>query len=91
VLAQAAGFAVLAAVSPTALLVMAVFLGSENPRKIALLYVTGAVIMTVAMALAFLFILRATGFNQPRQHDPRYGLRLGQLGNVLNQLLPLAD
>jgi hypothetical protein len=77
VLAQAAGFAVLAAVSPTALLVMAVFLGSENPRKIALLYVTGAVIMTVAMALAVLFILRATGVNQPRQHDPRYGLRLG--------------
>ncbi len=76
-LAQAAGFAVLAAVSPTALLVMAVFLGSENPRKIALLYVTGAVIMTVAMALAVLFILHATGFNQPRQHDPRYGLRLG--------------
>ena len=76
-LAQAAGFAVLAAVSPTALLVMAVFLGSDNPRKIALLYMTGAVIMTVAMALAVLFILRATGLNQPRQHDPRYGLRLG--------------
>jgi hypothetical protein len=77
VLGQAAGFAVLAAVSPTALLVMAVFLGSANPRRTALMYVTGAVIMTVAMAVVLLFVLRATGLNQPRQHAPRYGLRLG--------------
>jgi hypothetical protein len=77
VLAQAAGFAVLAAVSPASLLVMAVFLGSANPRKAALMYVSGAAIMTVTMALVILFVLRATGLNQPRQHDPRYGLRLG--------------
>jgi hypothetical protein len=76
-LAQAAGFALLAAVSPTSLLVMAVFLGSGNPRKTALMYATGALIMTVAMAVAILLVLRATGLNQPRQHDPRYGLRLG--------------
>jgi hypothetical protein len=77
VLGQAAGFAVLAAVSPTALLVMAVFLGSANPRKTARMYVRGAMIMTVAMAVVVLFVLRATGLNQPRQHAPRYGLRLG--------------
>jgi len=77
VLAQAAGFAVLAAVSPTSLLVMAVFLGSANPRKTALMYVTGAAIMTVTMAVVILIVLRATGLNEPRQHDPRYGLRLG--------------
>ena len=76
-LGQAAGFALLAAVSPTALLVMAVFLGSANPRRTALMYVAGALIMTVAMAVAVLLILRATGLNQPRQHAPRYGLRLG--------------
>jgi hypothetical protein len=76
VLGQAAGFALLAAVSPTALLVMAVFLGSANPRKTALMYVAGAVIMTVAMAVAVLLVLRATGLNQPREHAPRYGLRL---------------
>lgn len=76
-LGQAAGFALLAAVSPTALLVMAVFLGSDNPRRTALMYVAGAMIMTVAMALAVLFVLRATGLNQPREHAPRYGLRLG--------------
>jgi threonine/homoserine/homoserine lactone efflux protein len=77
VLAQAAGFAVLAAVSPTALLVMAVFLGSAEPRRTALMYVAGAVVMTVAMAIALLYLLRATGLDQPREHDPRYGLRLG--------------
>jgi len=75
--AEAAGFAVLAALSPTALLVMAVFLGSANPRTTALLYVAGAALMTVVMAVAVLFILRGTGLNQPRAHDPRYGLRLG--------------
>jgi hypothetical protein len=77
VLGQAAGFALLAAVSPTALLVMAVFLGSDNPRRTALTYVAGAMIMTAVMAVAVLFVLRATGLNEPRQHAPRYGLRLG--------------
>jgi hypothetical protein len=77
VVLQAAGFALLAAISPTALLVMAVWLGSANPRRMAFLYVTGAVIMTVAMAVAVLIIIRATGLNVQRGHDPRYGLRLG--------------
>jgi len=77
VLAQAAGFAVLAAISPTALLVMAVFLGSDNPRRIAGLYTLGAVIMTVVMAVTVLLVIEATGLNQPRQQEPRYGLRLG--------------
>jgi hypothetical protein len=76
VLLQAAGFSLLAAISPTALLVMAVWLGSANPRRMALLYVTGAVIMTVAMAVAVLIVIRATGLNLQRSHDPRYGLRL---------------
>lgn len=76
-LAQAAGFAVLAAISPTALLVMAVFLGSDNPRRIAGLYTLGAVIMTVIMAITVLLVLRAVGLNQPREQEPRYALRLG--------------
>jgi hypothetical protein len=77
VLAQAAGFAVLASVSPTALLVMAVYLSSANPRTMALLYVAGAVIMTVATGIALLVVIRTTGLNLPRGHDPRFGLRLG--------------
>ena len=74
---QATGFALLATISPTSLLVMAVFLGSANPRATALFYTAGAVIMTVAMAVVLLMVIRTTGLNQPRQHDPRYGLRLG--------------
>jgi len=74
---QAAGFAVLAAISPTALFVMAVFLGSHEPKRTALAYVLGAMVMTVAMAAAVLFIIRATGLDQPRERDSRYGLRLG--------------
>jgi hypothetical protein len=77
VVLQAAGFALLAAISPTALLVMAVFLGSDNPRRIVLLYFAGAVLMTVIMAVTVLIVLRSTGMNQPREHAPRYGLRLG--------------
>jgi hypothetical protein len=77
VVGQAAALAVLAAVSPTALLVMAVFLGSANPRATALAYVAGAMIMTVIMAVTVLLVLRGLGLNQPREHSPRYGLRLG--------------
>lgn len=76
-LLQAAGFALLATVSPTSLLVMAVFLGSANPRRTAMVYAIGAVLMTVTMAVALLIVIRVTGLNEPRQHDPRYGLRLG--------------
>ena len=76
-LAQAAGFALLAAISPTALLVMAVFLGSASPRVTAGMYVAGAVIMTVAMAVVVLIVLRSVGLSHPREHTPRYALRLG--------------
>jgi Sap, sulfolipid-1-addressing protein len=76
-LLQAAGFALLATVSPTSLLVMAVFLGSANPRATAMVYAIGAVLMTATMAVVLLIVIRVTGLNEPRQHDPRYGLRLG--------------
>jgi hypothetical protein len=74
---QVAGFGLLAAVSPTALFVMAVFLASANPKRTALAYVAGAAVMTVAMAVGVLFIIRGAGLDQQREHDPRYGLRLG--------------
>jgi hypothetical protein len=74
---QAAGFALLAAISPTALLVMAVFLGSDNARRTSMFYLAGAALMTVVMAVTVLLVLRATGLNQPRQREPRYELRLG--------------
>lgn len=75
-LAEAAGFAFLAAISPTALLVMTVLLGSANPRSAGLAYVAGAVVMSVAMAVTLLVVIRVTGLDLPRHRDPRYGLRL---------------
>ena len=74
---QAAGLALLAALSPTALLVAAVYLGSARPRLIGMFYLAGAVIMTVIMAIVVLLVLHSIGLNQPREHEPRYGLRLG--------------
>jgi hypothetical protein len=74
---QAVSFAVLAAISPSALLVMTVYLGSASPRQNALAYVAGAALMTLVTAVALLVLIRAVGLNQPSQHAPRYGLRLG--------------
>ncbi len=76
-LAEAAGFALLAAISPTALVVMAVFLGSAEPRRNALMYTAGALMMTATAAVAALFILRAAALTLPSRHDPLYALRLG--------------
>jgi len=77
VIIQAAGLALLAALSPTALLIAAIYLGSARPRLTGLFYLAGAVIMTVIMAIVVLLVLHAVGLNQPRERDPRYGLRLG--------------
>lgn len=76
-LAQAAGFAVLAALSPTALLITAIYLGSARPRKTALCYLVGAVIISTVMGIAVLLILRYGNFQVPGHRTPRYGLRLG--------------
>ena len=76
-LVQAAGLAVLAAVSPTALLLAAVYLGSARPRTTLLLYLAGAVVMSVVMGVIVLAALRAGGFSLPKHRQDRYGLRLG--------------
>lgn len=79
---QAAGLALLAAFSPTALLVLAVFLGAANPRRTALIYLAGALVMTGVMAVIVYLVLRAGHLYQPRQHNVRYEVRLG-LGVIL--------
>ena len=76
-LVQAAGLAVLAAVSPTALLLAAVYLGSARPRTTLLLYLAGAVLMSIVMGIVVLAALRAGGFSLPKHRQDRYGLRLG--------------
>jgi hypothetical protein len=79
---QAAGLAVLASISPTALLVVSLFLGAARPRLTATVYLMGAVVMSLAMGLVLLFVLRSVSLNQASQHAPRYGFRLG-LGVLL--------
>jgi hypothetical protein len=82
VLAQAAGLALLSALSPTALLIAAVYLGSARPGLTSFCYLCGAVLMSFVMGVVVLLALRSAGLNHPDQHAPRYGLRLG-LGIVL--------
>ena len=81
-LLQAAGVAVLAALSPTALLISAVYLGSARPRTTALCYLAGAVLISTVMGIAVLLLLRYGDFQLPGHRTPRYGLRLG-LGLVI--------
>ena len=81
-LLQAAGFAVLAALSPTALLISAIYLGSARPRTTALCYLAGAVLISTVMGIAVLLLLRYGNFQLPGHRTPRYGLRLG-LGLVI--------
>ena len=76
-LTEAAGLAVLAALSPTAVLVSAVFLGSASPRRTALIYLAGAIVMTTIMATIVFVVLHAGYVEKPRQHQTRYGVRLG--------------
>jgi hypothetical protein len=76
-LVQAVGYALLGAISPTALVVSAVFLGSENPRRAALFFLFGAGLVTVVTAVVLFLVLRAGGLSHPSEREPRYDLRLG--------------
>jgi Sap, sulfolipid-1-addressing protein len=75
-LIQAAGLALLAALSPTALLIAAVYLGSARPRLVTAFYLAGAVLMSLVMGVILLAVLRSANLQRPDQHAPRYGLRL---------------
>jgi len=76
-LAEAAGLALLASLSPTALLIAAIYLGSARPRLTATFYLTGAVAMSLVMGVVLLVALRTAGLSHSSEHAPRYGLRLG--------------
>jgi Sap, sulfolipid-1-addressing protein len=75
-LIQAAGLALLAALSPTALLVAAVYLGSARPRLVTAFYLAGALAMSLVMAVILLAALRSVNLQRPAEHTPRYVLRL---------------
>lgn len=81
-LGQIAGFAILAALSPTALLASAVFLGAANPRMTVLIYLSGAIVMTAIVAAILFVVLHSGHLYKPHEHQARYGLRLG-LGLVI--------
>lgn len=76
-IAQAAGFALLSALNPAALLVAAAYLSSANPRRMLVIYLAGAVTMTVVLGIVLLLVIHAGGLNHPHQRQPRYGVRLG--------------
>jgi hypothetical protein len=82
VLGQAAGLALLSALSPTALLVVAVYLGSARPRETALCYLAGAVTMSLILGVVFVVVLRSAGLNLPLNHVARSDVQLG-LGLVM--------
>src|SRR5215469_17308592 len=75
--AQAAGFAFLAALTPTAILVAISYLGSASPRRTMLVFLIGALTMSATIGIIALVALRSGGLSTPSQHAPRYGLRLG--------------
>jgi Sap, sulfolipid-1-addressing protein len=82
VLLQAAGLALLASLSPTALLIVAVYLGSDRPRLVAAFYLAGAIAMSLVTGVIVLVALRNAHLSHPAEHTPRYGVRLG-LGVLL--------
>jgi hypothetical protein len=77
VLAQVAGLALLSALSPTVLLVTAVYLGSSRPRRTTLCYLAGALVMSAAIAIVVVAVLRGAGLSRPGDHAARFDLRLG--------------
>jgi hypothetical protein len=76
-IASAAGFAVLAAISPAAILVCAAYLGSASPRRTTLWFLAGAITMSAVIGVIALALLRAGGLSLPAHRTPLYGVRLG--------------
>jgi hypothetical protein len=82
VLLRATGLALLSSLSPTALLIVAVYLGSARPKLTTTLYLSGALVISVIMGVVALLLLRSADLSLPGEHTPRYAFRLG-LGVVL--------
>ncbi|MDR2984767.1 MAG: GAP family protein [Nocardiopsaceae bacterium] len=74
---QAAGLALLAAISPPAVLIAAMYLSSPSPGKTTALFVVGGLAVVAVIGTIALIALRAGGVSLPSHHQTRYGLRLG--------------
>jgi hypothetical protein len=96
VLLQASGLALLASLSPTALLIAAVYLGSARPRTTAAFYLAGALAMSAVMGVVLLVLLRSADLSRAGERGPRYDVRLGLgilllvAGAVISRLKSLA-
>jgi hypothetical protein len=77
VFGEAAGFALLAACSPTAMLIAAIYLVSAQPGRMVALYLAGGVIVVTVAGTIALVAMRAGGLSQAGEQQPRYDLRLG--------------
>lgn len=75
--AQAAGLSLLAACSPVAVLIAAIYLVSAQPRRLAALYLAGGVLVVTVVGTIALVAMRAGGLSRVSGQQPRYGLRLG--------------
>ncbi len=60
VILESTGLALLASLSPTALLIAAVYLGSARPMRTAAFYLTGALVMTVVTGVVILVLFAAS-------------------------------
>jgi Sap, sulfolipid-1-addressing protein len=74
---EAAGLAVLAAFYPPAMLLAALYLGSERPGRMTIAYVAGGLGIVTVIGVAALIAIRAGGLSHIGHHQTRYGLRLG--------------
>lgn len=75
--AQVAGLALVASVSPPALLLAGLYLRSERPGKLTFFFIVGGLVVVSVVGIVALVLIRAGGLSHLGQHQPRYGLRLG--------------
>ncbi len=74
---QAAVLALLAAISPPAILIAALYLASPSPGRTTLAFVAGGFVVVAIVGTIALIALRIGGISLPSHHQTRYGLRLG--------------
>lgn len=73
---EVAGLALLAGISPPAMLVAALLLASSRPTRFAGLYIIGGTLIVSVIGIAALLAMRDAGLSLPKHQQPRYGLRL---------------
>lgn len=74
---EAAGLALVAAISPTVMLMAMLYLGSRRPGQNTLWFLLGGIVIVTVVGVAALLAIRAGGLSLPSHHQTRYGLRLG--------------